>query len=434
MKEVIDDGFEKFEKFALQAEKERIEEKELIGQTAKAFINWFKITFFNETGTKLDIDNPEHAKALDRAFFEEFGFYRDLINQEHYSLPHSPIAGRNDLEVHIPTSGNNYLSDVLNSNIVRSNEIIREFTSQNSKVAFDADAIYWTGWLSAVGFSFQEPINKEMVTAFIIQHLERMDPEIDQILVDQGYKKWLGTHSLATVKRRLSSLSTLFQIKNIENNPCSDKKVKLLMNRLGKKCRSSRAKKAITKDILDDILTTCDNSPIGIRDRAILLFGWASGGRRRTEIVEAKIENLTQAPDGDFVYRMEHSKTDQQGIGVDLPVKGIAANALKKWLELTGKTTGPIFRSVNKSGIFSEAPLSGIDINRIVKKRAKIAGYDSTSFGAHSLRSGFITEAGRKGKPLGDVMAMSTHKSASTAMRYYQSGSILNNSASNLAD
>ena len=77
--------------------------------------------------------------------------------------------------------------------------------------------------------------------------------------------------------------------------------------------------------------------------------------------------------------------------------------------------------------------LSPIDVHRIVRRRIKAAGYDEKSFGAHSLRSGFVTEGGRRGKPLGDIMAMTGHKSVHTAMRYYQVGSIINNSAANLA-
>ena len=62
------------------------------------------------------------------------------------------------------------------------------------------------------------------------------------------------------------------------------------------------------------------------------------------------------------------------------------------------------------------------------------AGYDESKFGAHSLRSGFVTECGRQGKNLGDVMAMTTHRNVATCLRYYQSGNIINNSALNLAD
>ena len=68
----------------------------------------------------------------------------------------------------------------------------------------------------------------------------------------------------------------------------------------------------------------------------------------------------------------------------------------------------------------------------MVKRRCEKAGYDPKLFSAHSLRSGFVTEAGKQGKPIGDVMELSGHKSVTTAMGYYQVGNLENNTAANL--
>lgn len=51
---------------------------------------------------------------------------------------------------------------------------------------------------------------------------------------------------------------------------------------------------------------------------------------------------------------------------------------------------------------------------------------------AHSLRSGFVTEAGRQGVPLGEVMAMTEHRSVTTVMGYFQAGALLDSRASQL--
>ena len=53
-------------------------------------------------------------------------------------------------------------------------------------------------------------------------------------------------------------------------------------------------------------------------------------------------------------------------------------------------------------------------------------------FGAHSLRSGFVTEAGRQNVPLGDTMAMTGHRSIQTVMRYFQTGAVQQSQAANL--
>jgi integrase len=72
-------------------------------------------------------------------------------------------------------------------------------------------------------------------------------------------------------------------------------------------------------------------------------------------------------------------------------------------------------------------------VARIVKRRAAMAGLDKTLFAGHSLRSGFVTEAGMQGKPMGDIMALSGHKTVAVVAGYYQAGNALNNSAAKLA-
>ncbi|WP_417448535.1 hypothetical protein, partial [Idiomarina abyssalis] len=51
---------------------------------------------------------------------------------------------------------------------------------------------------------------------------------------------------------------------------------------------------------------------------------------------------------------------------------------------------------------------------------------------AHSLRSGFVSEAGRQGVPLGEVMAMTEHRSLPTVMGYFQAGTLLGSRATSL--
>lgn len=182
------------------------------------------------------------------------------------------------------------------------------------------------------------------------------------------------------------------------------------------------------------MLDTCNkNTLIDVRDRALLLFAWGSGGRRRSEIVAAEIKDLVKDPEGNYVYTIPKSKTDQKAEGHQVPVNDRVAEALTAWLTAASITEGSIFRAITKGGVIS-GKLSGRSVFKIVRKRLKLAHYDEEFYGAHSLRCGFVSQAGRQGKPLGYVMAMTTHRNVSTVMRYYQAGNVKNNSAANLAD
>lgn len=323
------------------------------------------------------------------------------------------------------------LASALAKNELRSSEIVEEYTSENTKKAYASDIIYWQAWLSAIRFPFEEPLSEEIIKLFAIHHIEEMPVNIDEMLVGQGYKAKLGQHAAKTVERRTASLSVFLDLKKW-GNPCRNKEVRILMTKLRKKYGTVKKAKAITKDILDDFVATCGDRLIDIRDKALLLFAWASGGRRRSEVASATLENLTEMADGDFVYNLTLSKTNQNGNDEHKPVKGRAAKALRDWLQASGVAEGYIFRAIAKAGWVKEGGLIGSDVRRIVKRRAKLAGYDEKMFSAHSLRSGFTTEAGKQGKPLGDVMAMTGHRNVSTAMAYYQAGNVVNNTCAEL--
>jgi len=367
-----------------------------------------------------------------------------LIKPSHTLLPYSLIRKRPELQEYVPVQHTeNSLLDKLkmlfDKSTSRALEIMKAFNSQNTRNAHMGDLVYWQAWLSGIGFTFTAPITDKEIITFIVQHAEGFsasdqERDIDNQLVEQRYKSNRGPHKIATIKRRIASLSVFLNIAKWPNHT-HNMEIGHLLSKLTKMYGGSKpAGRAITKDILDDMLTVCGGSKlIDIRDRALFLFAWGSGGRRCSEVTTADMKDLIRDQSGNYVYTIPKSKTDQAGKGFDVPINGRAAQALTAWLTAAHITEGPIFRSILKGGAFGKN-LIPRDVNRLVKKRIAQAGYDPVFYGAHSLRSGFVTEAGRKNKNIGDVMQMTTHRSVSTVMRYYQAGSISNNSASNLAD
>jgi site-specific recombinase XerC len=96
------------------------------------------------------------------------------------------------------------------------------------------------------------------------------------------------------------------------------------------------------REPLEALLETCDGSLAGLRDRALLLFAFSSGGRRRSEVTAATLEN-TLREGGLFVFTLATSKTNQTGLDRpenDKPVAGRAARALSAWLAASGIGAG----------------------------------------------------------------------------------------------
>lgn len=315
---------------------------------------------------------------------------------------------------------------------LKADSFINDSIPENTRRAYLGDIQYFTQWATyALPRIWPIKVSEEIVLKFIFHHLQEMPSELENILISSGWKRTRGLHSLATVKRRLISLSIFHKFNELAD-PCESSKVKSLLSAMAKTQEKQKKSKAITKNVLENLLMTCsEDSLIDVRDKAILLFGFSSGGRRRSEISHAVIENLEETVEGDFIYHISKSKTDQTGKGHDVPVKGKAAFALREWIKLSGITQGRLFRSVSKGCKIGEK-ITEVDINRVVKKRCEKAGYEPTQYSAHSLRRGFVTEAGKQGCSLGDTMALSGHKSVSIAMGYYESGAVINNKAANL--
>ena len=136
-----------------------------------------------------------------------------------------------------------------------------------------------------------------------------------------------------------------------------------------------------------------------------------------------------------YVFTLHRSKTDQSGTNGhdnDKPIVGTAADALDKWLERSGVKSGAIFRRIRRGDNVGE-PLSPAAVRDIVKSRALMAGLEE-EFSAHSLRSGFVTEAAHQGVPIGETMSLTGHTSVATVVGYFRSASAIGSKAARLLD
>ena len=64
-----------------------------------------------------------------------------------------------------------------------------------------------------------------------------------------------------------------------------------------------------------------------------------------------------------------------------------------------------------------------------MKQWAKVAGLVWRDFAGHSLRSGFITTAARRGKDLDSIMVTTRHRSERTVRGYVQRETIFERAA-----
>lgn len=328
-------------------------------------------------------------------------------------------------------------------------ELLAEAAAANTTRSYASALRYWAGWHQArFGYEMAMPLPEAAVIQFIVDHLVRrngdgvavweLPPAIDAALAQSGLKAKLGPWKLSTVRHRVAVLSTAHRLKRLAN-PCEQPGVRTVLSRAGraavKRGERPAKKTAITKLELEAMLSTCDDSLVGLRDRALLCFAFSSGGRRRSEVAAADLRDLRRIGDHGYVYRLELSKTQQAGVTAtstpDKPVLDRAAVALEHWLAEAGITEGAIFRRLWKQRI--GPALSPAAVGEIVQRRARQAGLEG-DFGGHSLRSGFVTEASRQGVALPAIMQLTEHRAVSSVIGYFQSGAATSNPAARLLE
>ncbi|PPG17977.1 integrase [Rathayibacter sp. AY1E8] len=179
--------------------------------------------------------------------------------------------------------------------------------------------------------------------------------------------------------------------------------------------------------VLDRIdVTTWPAGATGVRDRMLILLGWA-GAFRRTELTDLRISDVTRHKEDGLHLRIRRSKTDQTGKGL---VKAIpygrepltcGACAWVRWLRILaagekGRSAvmrvlftddpavhvcrarvpaldgeAPLLRRMHKTGLPTVNALTAQSVNLIVKRRVTAVGLDPEQYSAHSLRAGFVT-------------------------------------------
>lgn len=335
------------------------------------------------------------------------------------------------LAVHLPRLDPANLGDLAQA---AEAALLRQGESDNTMRSYRSALRYWAAWFALrYGQPIALPVPEPVVVQFIVDHAQRLEADgrlvselpaaVDRALVAEGFKGKLGSPALTTLVHRISVLSKVHQLEDVAN-PCEQPRVRELLSKTrrgyAKRGALPRKKPALTREPLQALLATCDNSLTGLRDRALLSFAFASGGRRRSEVATASMENTRREGD-EFVFELLHSKTNQCGADREDNEKRIGgqpAQALAAWLRAARIQAGPLFRRVRRGGVVGE-PLSAAAVRDIVKKRCALAGVE-VGFTAHSLRSGFVTEAGRQGVPLGETMALTGHRSTASVVGYFR--------------
>jgi site-specific recombinase XerD len=173
-----------------------------------------------------------------------------------------------------------------------------------------------------------------------------------------------GSLRSATITRRLTSITKAHQAAGFEASPASSHNfvVSETLKGIRRSIGTAQEGKAplLTADIRR-IVGCCPDTLLGLRDRALILVGFA-GAFRRSELAAIECAHLSFTKDG-LVIDLRRSKTDQEAAGrkVGIPFGNEDATCpvrtLRRWLAASSITSGAVFRGVTRLGRLSRRGL-----------------------------------------------------------------------------
>lgn len=317
-----------------------------------------------------------------------------------------------------------YLPDLAPDDRDRVDDYVARASAAATLRAYQSDWRLFCAWCEESGYR-SLPATPAIVAAFLTLLAERgFVPQTPQ--PSRGGRaavaKPLGR---STISRRLAAIVFAHRAAGIDpptHQPDAarlDKAMRAI--RRDKRDDPSARKRPADGDVLRDMLRTITGDDLrAYRDRALLAIGMA-GAFRRSELVAITVARVSEDARG-LMVRVPTSKTDQEGRGHSVAIPDgrrlEPVRHYRAWVDQARIAHGPVFRKLTPQGRLTEQAMSAQGVALIVKAAAHAAGYPPASFSGHSLRAGFLTEAGRQNANLFKMREHSRHASIDMVAEY----------------
>lgn len=280
-------------------------------------------------------------------------------------------------------------------------DYIRESLAENTRIAYLSDLAHFGSW------GGQIPAAPETIAEYLAAHADVL--------------------SVATLNRRLAALAKVHRSSGF-SNPTTAEIVKATLRGLKRiKGTAQRQATPLIKEDLFVVLEAMGSRLKDVRDRALLLLGFA-GGFRRSELVGLNCDDVVLVRQG-LEVTLRRSKTDQNGAGRKIGIphgrgRWCPVVALEQWRIASGITEGALFKPVDRHQRVGPKRLSAEAVCLVVRERVQAAGIDPANYSGHSLRAGLATSAAQAGVSPWKIRQQTGHASDAMLSRYIRIGEI----------
>jgi len=286
--------------------------------------------------------------------------------------------------------------------------VIRSIASKatNTRLAIRANYGIWKSWCAAQKRPRKPyPAKAEDVAAF----LQAQAPPIrvtraGEFKIDTQGVTADGTpaKTYSTLSRYLGTLSRLHLDGNCPD-PTRDPEVLAVWRVLRRGLARPAQKAPLTFDLIRRALVILPNTPMGKRDRALLILAYTLMARR-SELVGLNVENIAIHDDGSATVTFERQKTGEQG--TNFLTKEVV-DIVQSWLDEAGVTKGPIFTRLDNARTANAGRMTPQSVAAVFKRiaeRLAVPELDPRRVSSHSARIGATHDLVEDGAPDAAIM------------------------------
>lgn len=223
-------------------------------------------------------------------------------------------------------------------------------------------------------------------------------------------------HKWATITRRLAAVRKWHRLHG-HPDPGRDEGITTLLEGI-KRTIGTEPDQAPAFDLsaYKDVVRLIPTTATGIRDRTLLLVGFA-GAFRRSELVSLDVEGVQFTKKGAILtYRgsktNQYGHTEQKALFFSPDADTCPVRSLQDYIATLGRLDGPLFVRIRKGKQITTDRLSDKQVDRTTKL------YLGEGYSAHSLRASFVTIAKRNGADDSKIMQQTKHRTRTMIDRY----------------